>query len=158
NGIGGMLVDGGNFDWENHAERQPALNQPDPSYHGAVWTHVAKTHGPIAYILKARTTLLRDIGSCLSPFNAFLALQGLETLSLRMKAHCDNALAVVNFLKSHPLVQKVVHPSLFEGVAAQRANKYLQGGMGSLIGFEVKNGAPGGKAFINALGMICHVA
>ena len=86
--IGGLLVDGGNFPWEEHKERQPALNTPDPSYHGAVWTEAVKPLGPIAYIIKARTTLLRDLGSCMSPFNAFLTLQGIETLPLRMERHC----------------------------------------------------------------------
>src|SRR5215472_2295090 len=91
--IGGLVVDGGNFDWEKHADRFPLLNQPDPSYHGAVWTQAAKPLGPVAYILKMRVTLLRDIGAPMSPFNAFLFIQGLETLPLRMRAHCANAMA-----------------------------------------------------------------
>ncbi|MBC7635891.1 MAG: PLP-dependent transferase, partial [Acetobacteraceae bacterium] len=92
--IGGIVIDGGNFDWEANPARQPALNTPDPSYHGAVWSQAVKPLGPIAYILKMRVTLLRDIGACISPFNAWLILQGIETLALRMRAHCDNALAV----------------------------------------------------------------
>src|ERR1041385_7964121 len=94
--IGGIVVDGGNFDWEKHAERFPLLNQPDPSYHGAVWTKAVKPLGPIAYIIKARVTLLRDIGAAMSPFNAFLLIQGLETVALRMRQHCSNAIAVAN--------------------------------------------------------------
>ncbi|MBL9033157.1 MAG: PLP-dependent transferase, partial [Rhodospirillaceae bacterium] len=92
--IGGALIDGGNFDWEKHADRFPGLNQPDPSYHGAVWTQAVKPLGPIAYIIKARVTLLRDLGAAMSPFNAFLFIQGLETLPLRMREHCRNANAV----------------------------------------------------------------
>ena len=89
--IGGIIVDGGNFDWAAHPERQPLLNSPDPSYHGAVWAEAAKPLGPIAYILKARVTLLRDTGAALAPFNAFLFLQGVETVPLRMPRHCENA-------------------------------------------------------------------
>ena len=96
--IGGAIVDGGNFDWEKFPERQPTLNTPDPSYHGAVWTQAVKGIGPVAYIIKARTTLLRDLGAALSPFNAFMTLQGLETLPLRMERHCQNAVAVAEFL------------------------------------------------------------
>ena len=96
--IAGIVVDGGNFDWAAHKERQPALNTPDPSYHGAVWTEAAKPLGPIAYILKARVTLLRDLGASMSPFNAFQFIQGLETLPLRMREHCRNAGAVARYL------------------------------------------------------------
>ena len=96
--IGGLIVDGGNFPWDEHKERQPALNTPDPSYHGAVWSEAAKPLGPIAYILKARTTLLRDLGSSMSPFNAFLTLQGVETLPLRIERHSSNASAVAAWL------------------------------------------------------------
>ena len=98
--IGGVLIDGGNFDWEKNAARFPGLNQPDPSYHGAVWTQAVKPLGPIAYIIKARVTLLRDLGSCMSPFNAFQFIQGLETLPLRMREHCRNANAVADFLEA----------------------------------------------------------
>jgi O-acetylhomoserine (thiol)-lyase len=102
--IGGVLVDGGNFDWEKHADRFPMLNQPDPSYHGAVWTQAVKPLGPIAYIIKARVTLLRDIGAAMSPFNAFMFIQGLETLPLRMREHCANAAKVVKYLSGHSKV------------------------------------------------------
>ena len=108
--IGGIIVDGGNFDWEKHAERFPMLNTPDPSYHGAVWTQAVKPLGPIAYILKARVTLLRDIGAAMSPFNAFMFIQGLETVALRMRQHCANANAVADYLAKHPKVTKVIFP------------------------------------------------
>ena len=100
NSIGGLIVDSGTFDWAAHPVRQPALNTPDPSYHGAVWTEAVKPLGPIAYIIKARVTLLRDIGSALSPFNAFLTLQGVETVTLRMAKHCANTQAVADYLSN----------------------------------------------------------
>ena len=127
--IGGIIVDGGNFEWDAFPERQPLLNTPDPSYHGAVWAEAAKPLGPIAYILRARTVLLRDLGSALSPFNAFQILQGLETLPLRIARHCENTLKVVDYLKTRPGVAKVIHPSLQEGVQRQRADRYLSGGL-----------------------------
>ena len=108
--IGGIVVDGGNFDWEAHADRFPLLNQPDPAYHGAVWTEAVKPMGPVAYIIKMRVTLLRDLGAAASPFNSFLHIQGLETLPLRMRAHCANATAVAQVLRSHPKVSKVIYP------------------------------------------------
>lgn len=158
NGIGGMIIDGGNFPWDKFPERQPALNAPDASYHGAVWVEAAKPLGPVAYILKACTTLMRDVGACLSPFNAFLTLQGIETLVLRMRAHSENASAVAAHLKRHPAVARVVYPGLAEGVAKARADKYLKGGFGGLVGFELTGGAEAGKRFINALQLIYHVA
>jgi O-acetylhomoserine (thiol)-lyase len=158
NSVGGILIDGGNFDWTKNHERQPALNAPDPSYHDAVWTEVAKPMGPIAYILKTRLTLLRDEGSCLSPFNAYLTLQGIETLALRMKAHCANTSAVAAFLQKHPYVQSVIHPSLATGSAKARADRYLKNGYGGLVGFELKGDAVVGKNFINALKLFYHVA
>jgi len=156
--IGGALVDGGNFDWEKHAERFPSLNQPDPSYHGAVWTQAVKPLGPIAYIIKARTTLLRDLGAAMSPFNAFLFIQGLETLPLRMREHCRNTQAVAEFLNGHSSVTKVIHPSQMEGEEKRRAQAYLKGGLGGLVGFEIKGGAAAGRKFIDALEMFYHVA
>src|SRR5580704_16360059 len=123
--IGGIIVDSGNFDWEKHAERFPMLNTPDPSYHGAVWTQAVKPLGPIAYILKARVTLLRDIGAAMSPFNAFLFIQGLETLPMRMRVHCDNANAVAAYLSKHPKVTRVIFPGLMEGEPRRRADNYL---------------------------------
>ena len=141
--IGGIVVDGGNFDWEKHAARFPLLNQPDPSYHGAVWTQAAKPLGPIAYILKMRVTLLRDLGAPMSPFNAFMFIQGLETLPLRMRAHCANAMAVTRFLAEHPKVTRVIHPSMMTGEAKRRADAYLKGGYGGLVGFELQGGTRG---------------
>lgn len=156
--IGGMLIDGGNFDWTEFPDRQPALNTPDPSYHGAIWTEAVKEIGPVAYIIKARTTLLRDLGSCMSPFNAFLTIQGLETLPLRMRVHCENADHVAAFLKDHKKVKRLVHPSQFTGEEKARADKYLKNGYGSLIGFEIEGGVEAGKKFINSLELLYHVA
>jgi len=156
--IGGIIVDGGNFDWEAFPERQPLLNTPDASYHGAVWSQAAKPLGPIAFILRARTVLLRDLGAALSPFNAFQILQGLETLPLRMPRHCANAAAVVAFLQSRPEVIRVIHPSVQTGVQAERAARYLTGGQGGLVGFELAGGEAAGRAFINALKLFYHVA
>ena len=138
--------------------RLPMLNEPDPSYHGAVWTQAVKPLGPIAYILKARVTVLRDLGSALSPFNAFQFIQGLETLPLRMREHCRNAQAVAEFLDAHPGVESVSFPGLANGEMRRRADKYLKGGMGGLVGFEIKGGAQAGLKFIDNLEMIYHVA
>ncbi len=157
--IGGIVVDGGNFDWEAHKDRFPILNQPDPSYHGAIWTEAVKPLGPVAYIIKARVTLLRDLGSAMSPFNAFMFLQGLETLPLRMRAHCENATAVAAWLSKHEKVGKVIHPSLMGGEEKRRADAVMSGGYGGLVGFEFKdNGKEAGQAFINALKLFYHVA
>jgi O-acetylhomoserine (thiol)-lyase len=155
--IGGIVVDGGNFDWEKWGDRFPTLNKPDPSYHGAVWTQAVKPLGPIAYIIRMRTCLLRDLGAPMAPFNAFMFLQGLETLPLRMERHCENATKVAAYLAGHPKVASVTHPSLFTGEAARRA-AILKGGFGSLMGFELKAGAEAGKTFIEALKMFYHVA
>jgi O-acetylhomoserine (thiol)-lyase len=156
--IGGIVVDAGNFDWEAHAERQPALNTPDPSYHGAVWSQAVKGLGPVAYIIKMRVTLLRDMGPAMSPFNAFLFIQGLETLALRMKAHSTNALAVAQFLSNRPGITKVIHPSTLKGRDAEWTQKYLTHGMGGLCGFELKGGMEAGKKFIDSLKLLYHVA
>ena len=156
--IGGVLVDGGNFDWEANPERQPALNTPDPSYHGAVWSQAVKPLGPIAYIIKARVTLLRDLGAAISPFNAFLTLQGIETLALRMPRHCENTLAVANWLSKRSEVTKVIHPSKQTGWAKERADKYLSKGQGGLVGFELSGGREAGRRFIDALQLFYHVA
>ncbi len=156
--IGGIIVDGGNFDWSAHAERQPALNTPDPSYHGAVWSEAVKPLGPIAYIIKARVTLLRDLGSALSPFNAFQIIQGLETLPLRIERHSQNADKVAAWLSARPEVARVIHPSLQSGVDRERADKYLGGSYGGLLGFELKGGLAAGKRFIDSLELLYHVA
>ncbi|TDI58348.1 MAG: O-acetylhomoserine aminocarboxypropyltransferase/cysteine synthase [Alphaproteobacteria bacterium] len=156
--IGGMIVDGGNFDWEAHAERQPNLNTPDPSYHGAVWVDAVRPMGPIAYIMRARTVMLRDLGAPLAPMNAFLIIQGLETLPLRMREHCVNADAVAAWLGNQPKVTMVIHPSTQNGEARRRADAYMPGGNGGLVGFELEGGADAGKAFIDNLEMLYHVA
>src|SRR5208282_5188617 len=156
--IGGLIVDGGNFPWGDFPERQPALNTPDPSYHGAVWSEAVKPLGPIAYIIKARVTLLRDLGAAQSPFNAFLTLQGIETLPLRIERHSANAQAVAAWLAKRPEVTKVIHPSLQTGYARERALKYLKGGFGGLVGFELAGGREAGRRFIDALQLFYHVA
>ena len=152
------MIDGGTFDWEKHAKRFPLLNQPDPSYHGAVWTEAAKPLGPIAYILKARVTLQRDLGYALSPFNAFQLLQGLETLPLRIREHCRNAEQVARYLADHADVVSVTYPGLQEGESRRRADCYLFGGHGGLVGFELAGGAEAGRRFIDSLQLFHHVA
>lgn len=156
--IGGLIVDGGNFDWDAVPARQPALHTPDPSYHGAVWVDAVRPLGPIAYVLKARVTLLRDNGAAMSPFNAFQFIQGLETLPLRMRAHCDNAVKVADYLKAHPKVERVIFPGLAEGAAKERVESYLRRGFGGLLGFEIKGGKDAGASFINGLELFYHVA
>ncbi len=156
--IGGAVIDGGNFDWEAFPERQPLLNSPDPSYHGAVWSQAVKPLGPIAYILKMRVTLLRDLGAAMAPFNAFMFIQGLETLPLRMREHSRNALAVSNYLAGRKEVARVIHPAHHTGVAADRTAKYLPHGQGGLCGFELKGGIDAGRKFIDSLKMFYHVA
>lgn len=156
--VGGMVVDSGKFDWEKHAKRFPLLNEPDPSYHGAVWTQAVKPIGPVAYAIKLRCTLLRDIGAAASPFNSFQTIQGMETLPLRMERHCSNANKVADFLASHPKVTKVIHPSQQDGESRRRADTYLKGGYGSLMGFELAGGKDAGEKFINALELFYHVA
>lgn len=156
--IGGAIIDSGKFDWEAHAGRFPLLTQPDPSYHGAVWTEAVKPLGPIAYILRARVILQRDIGAAVSPLSAFQTIQGLETLPLRIREHNRNAQAVVDYLSKHPKVATVIHPSLQTGETRRRADVLLKGGYGALVGFELKDGSEAGKRFINALKLFYHVA
>ena len=157
--IGGIIVDGGNFDWAAHKERFPTLNEPDPSYHGAIWTEAVKPLGPIAYIIRARVVLLRDIGSCMSPFNAFQFIQGLETLPLRMREHCRNAAEVALHLQRHRQVARVIYPGLHDDAEqTRRATTYLRGGLGGLVGFELSQGHEAGARFIDALKLFYHVA
>jgi O-acetylhomoserine (thiol)-lyase len=156
--IGGILIDGGNFDWVKHKDRFPMLNTPDPSYHGAVWTEAVKPLGPIAYIIKARVTLLRDVGAPMSPFNAFMFIQGLETLPLRMRVHCDNADAVAKHLAKSAKITKVIYPSLMTGETRRRADAVLSRGYGGLLGFELKGGMEAGRKLIDGLQMFYHVA
>ena len=156
--IGGLIVDSGKFDWESRPERQPLLNTPDASYHGAVWTQAVKPLGPIAYILRARVILLRDLGAALSPFNAFQILQGVETLALRMERHCANATAVAAWLKGRKGVSRVIHPSQQTGEARARADRVMKGGDGGLVGFELEGGLETGRRFIDSLKLLYHVA
>jgi len=156
--IGGLIVDGGNFPWEQHAERFPLLTQPDEAYHGAIWTEAAKPLGPIAFILRARVKLLRDIGAAISPFNAFLLIQGLETLPLRLRQHNENAIKVAEFLSKRADVERVIFPSLQSGEFRRRADAYLKGGYGGLVGFELKGGVEAGRKFIDSLELLYHVA
>ena len=156
--LGGMLVEGGTFDWAAAGARQPMLNTPDPSYHGIIWSEAAKAIGPVAFVLRVRAVLLRDHGAALSPFNAFQILQGLETLPLRMPRHCENAMKVAAFLNGRPDVTKVIHPSLQTGEQAERAKRYLTGGLGGLLGFELAGGRDAGRRFIDGLELLYHVA
>jgi O-acetylhomoserine (thiol)-lyase len=156
--IGGVIIDGGNFPWEKHAERFPLLSQPDEAYHGAVWIEAAKPLGPIAYILRARVKLLRDIGAAASPFNVWQTIQGLETLALRVRQHNENAVKVADFLAKHREVESVIFPGLQSGAPRERADKYLKGGYGALVGFELKGGVEAGKKFIDSLKLLYHVA
>ncbi len=156
--IGGIIVDSGTFDWESAGARQPALNTPDDSYHGAIWTEAVKPLGPIAYILRARVILLRDLGSAISPQNAFQFIQGLETLPLRMREHSKNASVVADYLNKHEKVARVIHPSNQSGEEKRRAQQYLNSGYGGLVGFEIIGGKEAGQKFIEALKMFYHVA
>jgi O-acetylhomoserine (thiol)-lyase len=154
--IGGVIVDSGNFDWTNG--KFPLIADPDPSYHGLNFVEALKPIGNIAYITKARVTLLRDLGPALSPFNAFLFLQGLETLHLRMPRHSENALAVAQYLKSHPMVAWVNYPGLADSPERDRTAKYLKKGAGAMIGFGIKGGPEAGRRFIDHLKLISHLA
>jgi len=151
--IGGAVVDSGKFDWSSG--RFPEYTTPDPSYHGLVY-HQAL--GPLAYILKMRVTLLRDMGACLSPFNSFLFLQGLETLHVRMPRHCSNALAVAKFLEGHPCVSWVNYPGLESHPDHVRAKKYLPAGQGAILGFGIKGGRQAGAKFIDSVKLCSHLA
>jgi O-acetylhomoserine (thiol)-lyase len=154
--IGGVIVDSGKFDWK--AGKFPLIAGPDPSYHGIDFVEVLKPLGNIAYIIKARLTLLRDLGPAVSPFNSFLFLQGLETLHLRMPRHCENALAVAKFLKKHPQVSWVNYPGLDDSPEKERVKKYLPKGAGAIVGFGIKGGQAAGKKFIDSLELISHLA
>jgi len=158
--IGGCLVDGGNFDWTADKKRQPLFNEPDASYGGAVWGEVVPqlTGANVAFAVRARVCLLRDLGAPLAPDNAWGIIQGLETLALRMKQHCSNAEKVVDFLTKHKSVEKVIYPSLYKGEIGDRLKRYFKGGNGALVGIELKGGAEAGKKFIETLKMFYHVA
>ncbi|AGA56708.1 MAG: homocysteine synthase [Thermobacillus sp.] len=152
--IGGVIVDGGRFDWKASG-KFPGLTEPDPSYHGVVYTDAV---GPIAYIIKARVQLLRDMGASLSPFNAFLLLQGLETLHLRMERHSANALAVAKFLESHEAVEWVNYPGLESHPSYQLARKYMPGGQGAILTFGIKGGVEAGRKVIDNVKLFSHLA
>jgi O-acetylhomoserine (thiol)-lyase len=157
--IGGVIVDSGKFDWSTG--KFPEFTEPDPSYHGLKYWEAfghAAGAGNIAFIVKARLQLLRDLGAALSPFNAFLFLQGLETLPLRMAKHCDNALAVARFLKSHDRVSWVNYPGLEEHPSHRLAARYLRGRFGGLVGFGIQGGISAGKKFIDSVKLISHLA
>jgi O-acetylhomoserine (thiol)-lyase len=157
--IGGIIVDGGTFNWGNG--KFPEFTEPDPSYHGLVFWDVFKDFagmGNVAFIFKARVQLLRDIGASLSPFNAWLFLQGLETLPLRQKKHSENALAVAQFLKNHPLVSWVNYPGLPDNASYQVASMYLKNGFGALVRFGIKGGLEAGKKFIESVELLSHLA
>jgi O-acetylhomoserine (thiol)-lyase len=159
--IGGIVVDGGNFNWGNG--KFPGFTEPDMSYHGLPHWEAFKAFAPagganIAFIMKMRLQFLRDVGSCLSPFNSFLLLQGLETLHLRMERHCSNALKVAQYLEAHPKVKWTNYPGLKSSKYHDLAKKYLTNGYGALVGFGLKSGFEGGSKFINALQLHSHVA
>jgi len=157
--IGGVIVDSGKFAWNNG--RFPEFTEPDPSYHGLVfWDALGNVPGMgnVAFILKVRVQLLRDIGAALSPFNAFQFLQGLETLPLRIARHSENAMAVASHLKGHPLVSWVTYPGLPDHPNHRTAAKYLKGGFGGIVGFGIKGGLEAGKKFINAVKLFSHLA
>jgi len=154
--IGGLIVDSGKFDWTNG--KFPLIADPDPSYHGINFVEALKPLGNIAYIIKARVTLLRDLGPAMSPFNAFLFLQGLETLHLRMIRHSENALKVAEYLEKHPKVSWVNYPGLDSSPEKERKAKYLLKGAGAIVGFGVKGGSESGKKFIDALELVSHLA
>jgi O-acetylhomoserine (thiol)-lyase len=151
--IGGVIVDGGNFQWADNP-RFPNFNTPDPSYHGLVYA----TLGAPAFILKARVQVLRDYGGSLSPFNSWLFLQGLETLSLRIERHVQNAQAVAEFLEKHPKVSWVAYPGLKSSADYTAGQKYLPKGAGAILGFGIKGGAEAGKKFIESLQLFSHLA
>jgi O-acetylhomoserine (thiol)-lyase len=154
--IGGVIVDSGRFDWAAHSERFPGLTQPDPAYHGAVWTEAA---GPAAYIIRARTVLLRNTGGATTPMNSWLFLQGLETLHLRMERHSENALRVAEHLQGHDAVSWVSYPGLPDSSYKEILDRIGTGkGYGGLISFGVKSGRDGGKRFIESLGLFSHLA
>lgn len=151
--IGGVIIDSGKFDWNN--EKFPGLTEPDPSYQGIVYT---EAFGPLAYILKARVQLLRDLGSAISPFNSFLFIQGLETLSLRMERHVENTLKVAKFLKDHPSVDWVNYPGLEDSPYHDLSNKYLPKGAGAILTFGVKGGVEEGRKLIESVSIFSHLA
>lgn len=153
--LGGVIVDSGRFDWKANADRYPSLACPDPSYHGAIFADVA---GPAAFVTRIRAVILRDTGACISPFNAWILLQGVESLPLRIERHVENALKVVKFLASHPLVEKVNHPSLENHPDHELYRKYFPDGGGSIFTFEIKGGQEAAWKFIDSLRLFSILA
>lgn len=154
NSIGGVIVDSGNFDWKASG-KFPMFTEPEASYGGVVWSDAV---GKAAYVIRARTILLRDTGACLSPFNSFLILQGIETLPLRMERHSENALAVAKYLQGRPEVDWVLYPGLENHETHNLATKHLGKGAGALVGFGIHGGLEAGKSFINNLKLVSHLA
>ena len=159
--LGGLIVDSGKFDWtvkENGVNKFPLIADPDPSYHGINFVEALKPMGNIAYIIKARVVLLRDLGPALSPFNSFQFIQGLETLHLRIVRHSENALKVAEYLQSHKKVAWVNYPGLSSSPEKAKVKKYLPKGAGAILGFGVKGGLESGKKFIDSIKLISHLA
>ncbi len=159
--MGGVIVDSGKFDWtvkENGKSKFPLIADPDPSYHGINFVEALKPLGNIAYIIKARVVLLRDLGPAISPFNSFLFLQGLETLHLRITRHSENALKVAEYLQAHKKVAWVNYPGLSSSPEQSKVKKYLPKGAGAILGFGIKGGLESGKKFINSLKLVSHLA
>ncbi|MEL6777626.1 MAG: O-acetylhomoserine aminocarboxypropyltransferase/cysteine synthase family protein [Cyanobacteria bacterium J06597_16] len=155
-GIGGIVVDSGKFDWTSG--KFPLMSEPESSYHGLRWAHDLGPLGPLAYILRMRLIPLRNLGACISPDNAWIFLQGIETLHLRMQRHCENAMAVAEFLQQHPAVEWVRYPGLETDKAHDVAKRYLKKGFGAMVVFGIKGGADAGKQFIERLNMFTHLA
>ena len=153
NALGGIIIEKGDFPWRKYAERFPSMTEPDESYHGQIWCDI----GNAAFITRARLVLMRDLGCAMSPFNAWLMIQGLETLPLRMRAHSENAAKVASFLVRHDKVNKVIYPSIAVGKQKEISEKHLHGGFGGLMAFELKGGLEAGKKFMGALKLFYHV-
>ncbi len=153
--IGGIVIDSGKFDWTKQADRFPGLTKPDPSYHGVVWSDAM---GPAAYIARVRTVLLRNTGAALSPFDAFLLLQGVETLPLRMERHCENAQKIAEWLEGHSKVNWVSYPGLASADDHDVASRILTGGYGAILTFGIEGGREAGRSFINSLTLFSHLA
>ncbi len=154
--IGGVIVDGGKFEWSKNVEKFPGLTEPDPSYHGASYTTVLGD--AIAYIIKARVQLLRDLGSSIAPASAWQIIQGIETLSLRIERHVENAKKVAEWLEAHPQVESVNYASLKSSPWYTNANKYAPKGVGAIVSFEIKGGVEAGKKFVDGLSLFSHLA